>query len=86
MASSSYASSVFFLRYDEGGGPYDHVPPVPGHSNDFTDASLGTIPDIGFDSRFQPDSYLPAWAPMTQRQLAILDPAIPERTRRCPGG
>jgi phospholipase C len=37
---------VFFFSYDEGGGPYDHVPPVPGSSNNFTDASLGTIPDI----------------------------------------
>ena len=30
--------SVFFLAYDEGGGPYDHVPPVPGPSNKNTDA------------------------------------------------
>jgi phospholipase C len=47
MASKSWSDSVFFFAYDEGGGPYDHVPPVPGHSNDYTDASLGTIPDIG---------------------------------------
>ena len=47
MTSSSWKDSVFFFSYDEGGGPYDHVPPVPGHSNDFTDASLGTVPDIG---------------------------------------
>jgi phospholipase C len=46
MTSSSWKDSVFFFSYDEGGGPYDHVPPVPGHSNDYTDASLGTIPDI----------------------------------------
>ena len=46
MASTSWKDSVFFLSYDEGGGPYDHVPPVPGHSNDNTDTSLGTIPDI----------------------------------------
>ncbi len=46
MASSAWNDSVFFFAYDEGGGPYDHVPPVPGHSNDNTDASLGTIPDI----------------------------------------
>jgi phospholipase C len=46
MASPEWADSVFFLSYDEGGGPYDHVPPVPGHSNDNTDASLGTITDI----------------------------------------
>ena len=37
MNSKSWADSVFFLSYDEGGGPYDHVPPVPGHSNDKTD-------------------------------------------------
>ena len=46
MASPEWNDSVFFFAYDEGGGPYDHVPPVPGHSNDNTDASLGTIPDI----------------------------------------
>ncbi|HVR26585.1 MAG TPA: alkaline phosphatase family protein [Candidatus Polarisedimenticolia bacterium] len=46
MQSPSWASSVFFLSYDEPGGPFDHVPPVPGHSNDNTDASLGTIADI----------------------------------------
>jgi len=46
MASPEWKDSVFFLSYDEGGGPYDHVPPVPGHSNDNTDASLGMIPDI----------------------------------------
>jgi len=28
MASSSWKDSVFFLTYDEGGGAYDHVPPV----------------------------------------------------------
>jgi phospholipase C len=46
IASSSWKDSVFFLSYDEGGGPYDHVPPVPGHSNDFTSGSMGAIPDI----------------------------------------
>ncbi|MGD0912023.1 MAG: alkaline phosphatase family protein [Terracidiphilus sp.] len=58
MSSSEWKSSVFFLSYDEGGGPYDHVPPVPGHSNDFTDASLGTIPDISTIA-VNPDSYNP---------------------------
>ncbi len=47
MQSLSWSSSVFFLSYDEPGGPFDHVPPVPGHSNDNTDSSLGSIPDIG---------------------------------------
>ncbi len=58
MSSSEWKDSVFFLSYDEGGGPYDHVPPVPGHSNDFTDASLGTIPDIS-QIAVNPDSYSP---------------------------
>src|SRR6185437_6296754 len=63
MTSSSWKDSVFFLSYDEAGGPYDHVPPVPGHSNDFTDpmvgsASVGSIPDIGSVS-VNPDSYYP---------------------------
>jgi phospholipase C len=44
MASPEWKESVFFLSYDEGGGPYDHVPPVPGHSNDFTDATVGSTP------------------------------------------
>jgi phospholipase C len=58
MSSSSWSDSVFFLTYDEGGGPYDHVPPVPGHSNDFTDAALGSIPDISTIA-VNPDSYIP---------------------------
>ena len=58
MASSSWNNSILFFSYDEGGGPYDHVPPVPGHSNDFTDASLGAIPDISTIA-VNPDSYKP---------------------------
>ena len=58
MASSAWKDSVFFLSYDEGGGPYDHVPPVPGHSNDFTDIGLGTIPDIS-QIAVNADSYFP---------------------------
>jgi phospholipase C len=58
MDSSSWKSSIFFFAYDEGGGPYDHVPPVPGHSNQNTDASLGTIPDIS-QIAVNPDSYNP---------------------------
>jgi phospholipase C len=58
MASPEWNDSVFFLSYDEGGGPYDHVPPVPGHSNDYTDASLGTIPDISTIA-VNADSYNP---------------------------
>ena len=58
MTSPEWKDSVFFLSYDEGGGPYDHVPPVPGHSNDKTDASLGTIPDISHIA-VNADSYEP---------------------------
>ena len=58
MSSSSWKDSVFFLSYDEGGGPYDHVPPVPGHSNDFNGANLGTIPDIS-QIAVNPDQYNP---------------------------
>lgn len=58
MTSPSWSSTVFFFSYDEGGGPYDHVPPVPGHSNQNTDASLGTIPDISAIA-VNPDSYKP---------------------------
>ena len=61
MTSSSWKDSVFFLSYDEGGGPYDHVPPVPGHSNDFTNPSLGTIPDIS-QIAVNPDSLYPVRA------------------------
>ncbi len=60
MTSPSWKDSVFFLSYDEGGGPYDHVPPVPGHSNDkTTKAVLGNYPvDIGSIS-VSPDAYKP---------------------------
>jgi phospholipase C len=58
MASPEWNDSVFFFSYDEGGGPYDHVPPVAGHSNENTDASLGTIPDIS-QIAVNPDTYFP---------------------------
>jgi phospholipase C len=62
MSSTSWKDSVFFFSYDEGGGPYDHVPPVPGHSNDYTDTSLGTIPDIE-QIAVNADSYNPCLPP-----------------------
>ncbi len=67
MTSPVWKDSVFFLAYDEGGGPYDHVPPVPGHSNDNTDAMVGSttvanIPDISTIS-VNPDSYNPCLPP-----------------------
>jgi phospholipase C len=77
MASPEWKNSVFFFTYDEGGGPYDHVPPVPGHSNDFTDASLGTIPDIS-QIAVNPDGYNPCvptgGSPTLHCDLASNDP------------
>ena len=50
---------MFFFSYDEGGGPYDHVPPVPGHSNDYSAPPLRTsVPDIS-SIAVNPDSYKP---------------------------
>jgi phospholipase C len=77
MTSPSWGSSIFFLAYDEGGGPYDHVPPVPGHSNDFTSASLKSIQDIGTIA-VNPDSYNPCipanGIPTTHCDLNSSDP------------
>jgi phospholipase C len=77
MASPEWNDSIFFLSYDEGGGPYDHVPPVPGHSNANTDTSLGTIPDIATIA-VNADSYepcLPAGGtPTTHCDLTSSDP------------
>jgi phospholipase C len=61
MQSPSWLDSVFFFSYDEGGGPYDHVPPVPGHSNDYTDASLqSSTADISTIA-VSPDSFRPCF-------------------------
>jgi phospholipase C len=77
MSSSSWKDSVFFLSYDEGGGPYDHVPPVPGHSNDFTNAPPGTYPDIS-QIAVNPDAYNPCLpsggTPTLHCDLASKDP------------
>jgi phospholipase C len=62
MGSPEWKDSVFFVSYDEGGGPYDHVPPVPGHSNDFTSASMGAIPDIS-QIAVNADNYFPCVPP-----------------------
>jgi len=63
MGSPSWKDSVFFLSYDEGGGPFDHVPPVRTHSNDFTGPATGiasgvSIPDIS-SIAVNPDTYIP---------------------------
>ena len=69
MESPEWSDSVFFLSYDEGGGPYDHVPPVPSHSNDYTDASLAAItPDISAIA-VNPDS--------TPQQPKLYFPCVP---------
>ena len=70
MSSSSWKDSVFFLGYDEGGGPYDHVPPVPAHSNDFTDTTLGTIPDISAIA-VNADSYSSMRSPRRHAYFAL---------------
>jgi phospholipase C len=60
MQSSSWKDSIFFLSYDEAGGPYDHVPPVPGHTNDNTDSqSLVSYPTDIAGIAVNPDTYLP---------------------------
>jgi len=58
MASASWPDSALFFSYDEGGGPYDHVPPVPGHTNDNTDPSLGITTDIS-SIAVNPDGFNP---------------------------
>jgi phospholipase C len=63
MNSPSWNDSIFFVSYDEGGGPYDHVPPVPGHTNDNTDASLGITTDIS-SIAVNPDSFFPCPTPI----------------------
>jgi phospholipase C len=62
MQSSAWSNSVFFLSYDEPGGPFDHVPPVPNHSNDNTDSGTGTFPDIS-SIAVNADSYNPCLPP-----------------------
>src|ERR1700761_1254683 len=60
MTSSSWKDSVFFFGYDEGGGPYDHVPPVPTHTNDWTDNSaLASYPMDISTIAVNPDTYKP---------------------------
>src|SRR5882762_4142104 len=60
MASPSWKDSIFFWSYDEGGGPYDHVPPVPGHTNDKTNSQVLTDYPADISSiAVNPDSYNP---------------------------
>lgn len=82
MASPAWKDSVFFLSYDEAGGAYDHVPPVPGHSNDYTDSTLGStslsnVPDISGIAK-NPDGFQPCvpsgGTPTLHCDLATQDP------------
>jgi phospholipase C len=61
MSSPSWSDSVFFFTYDEGGGPFDHVPPVPGHTNDFTSPNAGITTDIK-SIAVNPDAFKPCAA------------------------
>jgi phospholipase C len=64
MTSPEWKDSVFFFSYDEGGGPYEHVPPVPGHSNDYTDASQVANYPVDISSiAVNADSYNPCVPP-----------------------
>ncbi|HEY6250825.1 MAG TPA: alkaline phosphatase family protein, partial [Candidatus Angelobacter sp.] len=59
MSSPSWSDSVFFLSFDEGGGPYDHVPPVPGQTNKNTSASLAGVEGDISPIAVNPDAFLP---------------------------
>lgn len=59
MFSPSWRDSVFFLAFDEAGGPYDHVPPVPGHTNQNTSASLANLEGDISPIAVNPDGFLP---------------------------
>jgi phospholipase C len=59
MYSRSWSNSIFFLGFDEAGGPYDHVPPVPGKTNLNTDASLAPLEGDVSRIDVNPDSYWP---------------------------
>jgi phospholipase C len=55
MASPSWNDSVFFFTYD-------HVPPVPAHTNDKTNPALGITTDIS-SIAVNPDSFNPCVPP-----------------------
>ena len=59
MFSPSWSDSVFFFSFDEGGGPYDHVPPVPGQTNKNTSASLVNLEGDISPIAVNPDGFLP---------------------------
>jgi phospholipase C len=78
MSSPEWPTSVFFFSYDEGGGPYDHVPPVPGHSNDNpVPTAAFNYPDIS-SIAVNPDGFNPCLppggTPTTNCDLISTDP------------
>ncbi len=71
MSSPAWKDSVFFLAYDEGGGPFDHVPPVPGSTNKNTNPALGITTDIS-SIAVNPDTYYPCPANGPVNPLTLL--------------
>jgi phospholipase C len=78
MQSPLWYESVFFFAYDEAGGPYDHVPPVPAHSNDYSDPSIQSVAADVSAIAVNPDSYNPCvppgGIPTAHCDLATTDP------------
>ena len=63
MFSPSWSDSVFFFSFDEAGGPYDHVPPVPGFTNQNTTAPLVSVEGDVTPIAVNPDGFLPCPPP-----------------------
>jgi phospholipase C len=59
MSSPSWGDSALFFTFDEGGGPYDHVPPVPGHTNQNTSAALASLEGDIAPIAVNADGFLP---------------------------
>jgi phospholipase C len=59
MSSPSWGDSALFFTFDEGGGPYDHVPPVPGHTNQNTSSALAGLEGDIAPIAVNPDGFLP---------------------------
>lgn len=59
MASPAWTDSVLFFSFDEGGGPYDHVPPVPSQTNVNTDPALAAVEGDVAPIAVNPDTFLP---------------------------
>ncbi len=58
MNSPSWKDSVFFFSYDEGGGPLEHVPPVPEAHQRLHRCGLGITTDISAIA-VNPDTFFP---------------------------